>query len=101
MIILNNINYHSWQIEIHDKIDEILVSPDLLKILGMPALDLLLQRILKKFPQIAKIIINLGDSHMDVFNCLKLGYQNLVYTGKSDNIKRIISKYAILHETEL
>lgn len=49
---------------------------------GMLILDYIFKTLTTEFPQITKIIVDVGDDHPALFTALKLNYQHILYKGK-------------------
>lgn len=60
------------------------------KYYGILVLDYMFKQLLKEFPQITKIIIEVGDDHAALFSAVKLGYKNIIYTGNSEEARRML-----------
>lgn len=58
---------------------------------GILVLDYMFKKLLEEFPQITDIIIEVGDDHAALFSAIKLGYKNIIYTGKSEEVGKILS----------
>ena len=57
---------------------------------GVLILDYMFQKLIKEFPQIIKIIINVEDDHAALFTAIELNYKNIIYTGNSEEAKAIL-----------
>ncbi|XVN43430.1 MAG: hypothetical protein RCG15_03960 [Candidatus Rickettsia vulgarisii] len=58
---------------------------------GILVLDYMFRTLQKEFPQITGIIIEVGDDHAALFSAIKLGYKNIIYTGKSEEAKKMLA----------
>ncbi len=58
---------------------------------GLLVIDYMFKELIKDFPQIIKIIINVGSDHSTLFTAIKLNYQNIIYTGESQQAKKLVS----------
>ncbi len=56
---------------------------------GMLVWDYIFKKLIEEFPQIVKIIVNVGNDHAALFTAIKLNYQNIVYTGKSSEARKL------------
>ncbi|MGR0202359.1 hypothetical protein, partial [Klebsiella pneumoniae] len=56
---------------------------------GMLVWDYIFKKLIEEFPQIVKIIVNVGNDHAALFTAIKLNYQNIVYTGKSAEARKL------------
>ncbi len=75
---------------------------------GILPLDYMFKKLQGEFPQIVKIIVHVGDDHAALFTAARLGYQNIIYTGTSDEAKNLLfilkahqKKHQYLSETNL
>jgi len=60
---------------------------------GMRVLDYMFRELTKEFPQITDIIVNVDDDHAALFTAIKFGYENINYTGDSEEAKMILKKH--------
>jgi hypothetical protein len=58
-------------------------TPGSTRYYGMLILDYIFKNLTNEFPQIIKIIIDVGDDHPALFTALKLNYQHILYKGKN------------------
>lgn len=57
---------------------------------GILVLDYMFKKLQEEFPQIVGIIIHVGDDHAALFSAIRLGYQNIIYTGTSRQAKNLL-----------
>lgn len=57
--------------------------------IGMLVIDYIFKKLTTEFPQIVKIIVNVGDDHSALFTAIKLNYHNITYTGTSEQAKKL------------
>lgn len=64
------------------------------KYYGMLVIDAMFKTLHKEFPEkIIDIIANVDDHHAALFTAIKLGYKNIVYTGNSEEAKRLLCRH--------
>ncbi|WP_218460687.1 hypothetical protein [Rickettsia sp. TH2014] len=64
------------------------------KYYGMLVIDHMLKTLSKEFPEkVVDLIVDVGDDHPALFTAIKLGYKNIIYTGSSEEAKRVLGGY--------
>lgn len=64
------------------------------KYYGILVIDQMLKALSIEFPEkVVDIIADVGDDHPALFTAIKLGYNNIVYTGDSKEAKRVLGGY--------
>lgn len=58
---------------------------------GILVLDYMFKKLLEEFPQVIQIIIEVEDDHAALFSAIKLGYKNIIYTGKSEEARKMLA----------
>jgi hypothetical protein len=57
--------------------------------IGMLVIDYIFKKLIIEFPQIIKIIVDVGNDHSALFTAIKLNYPNIIYTGSSEQAKKL------------
>jgi hypothetical protein len=58
---------------------------------GMMIIDYIFKKLTEEFLQIVEIIVNVGTDHSALLTAIKLNYKNIVYTGASEEAKKLIN----------
>lgn len=66
-------------------------NPGSTRYYGILIIDYIFKKLMKEFPFIVKIIVNVEDDHAALFTAVKMGYKNIIYTGNSKEANKLIS----------
>ncbi len=66
-----------------------------IKYLGINLIDIIFKKLKTQHSNIKKTILNIDDNSAYIYQAVELGYKDIIYTGNSDSVKKLIDKYQI------